>query len=219
MDKTTKDAWLGKSESLSPEALEKRRKINRKVILFGCLPILLSAFVALFLTFSGDESTSLPPIPSPPENQTHIQYIPGLSPVDVYLNLEKQGFNTEDFFDAKHGNLWISKYSIPGIDYRVDTFSYNAENVVSVSATAMVDVGGKDIVATKQFFQFVSTLPYKNANPEEAASWVDKNFNNNGATTEIGGVTFIMTAPTQYVRMLRVEMKYEGPTEELELNL
>ena len=88
-------------------------------------------------------------------------------------------------------------------------FSYSTKNVVSISATAMIDINEKDIVATKQFFQFISTLPYDNANPKLAASWVDKNFNNNKATTTIGGVTFTMLAPTQFVRMLLVEVSQE----------
>lgn len=225
MDETTKEAWL-KRKDLSPEALEKRRKINKKILLFGCLPVLLFVLVAAFFTFSGDESaspssqtavsetssvsgneaTSSSPQTVTSEDHADIPCIPGLSPTDVYLNLEKEGFKTERTLDSENGNLWISKRSANGIKYKVDMFSYSTKNVVSISATAMIDVNEKDIVATKQFFQFISTLPYDNANPKLAASWVDKNFNNNKATTTIGGVTFTMLAPTQFVRMLLVEV-------------
>lgn len=208
MDETTKEAWL-KRKDLSPEALEKRRKINKKILLFGCLPVLLFVLVAAFFTFSGDESTSSSPQTVTSEDHADIPCIPGLSPTDVYLNLEKEGFKTERTLDSENGNLWISKRSANGIKYKVDMFSYSTKNVVSISATAMIDVNEKDIVATKQFFQFISTLPYDNANPKLAASWVDKNFNNNKATTTIGGVTFTMLAPTQFVRMLLVEVSQE----------
>ena len=208
MDETTKEAWL-KGKDLSPEALEKRRKINKKILLFGCLPVLLFVLVAAFFTFSGDESTSSSPQTVISEDHAYIPCIPGLSPTDVYLNLEKEGFKTERTLDSENGNLWISKRSANGIKYKVDMFSYSTKNVVSISATAMIDVNEKDIVATKQFFQFISTLPYDNANPKLAASWVDKNFNNNKATTTIGGVTFTMLAPTQFVRMLLVEVSQE----------
>lgn len=208
MDETTKEAWL-KGKDLSPEALEKRRKINKKILLFGCLPVLLFLLVAAFFTFSGDESTSSSPQTVTSEDHADIPCIPGLSPTDVYLNLEKEGFKTERTLDSENGNLWISKRSANGIKYKVDMFSYSTKNVVSISATAMIDVNEKDIVATKQFFQFISTLPYDNANPKLAASWVDKNFNNNKATTTIGGVTFTMLAPTQFVRMLLVEVSQE----------
>lgn len=208
MDETTKEAWL-KGKDLSPEALEKRRKINKKILLFGCLPVLLFVLVAAFFTFSGDESTSSSPQTVTSEDHADIPCIPGLSPTDVYLNLEKEGFKTERTLDSENGNLWISKRSANGIKYKVDMFSYSTKNVVSISATAMIDVNEKDIVASKQFFQFISTLPYDNANPKLAASWVDKNFNNNKATTTIGGVTFTMLAPTQFVRMLLVEVSQE----------
>lgn len=208
MDETTKEAWL-KRKDLSPEALEKRRKINKKILLFGCLPVLLFVLVAAFFTFSGDESTSSSPQTVTSENHADIPCISGLSPADVYVNLEKEGFKTESTFDSENGNLWSSTRSANGIKYKVDMFSYSTKNVVSISATAMIDVNEKDIVATKQFFQFISTLPYDNANPKLAASWVDKNFNNNKATTTIGGVTFTMLAPTQFVRMLLVEVAQE----------
>lgn len=208
MDETTKEAWL-KRKDLSPEALEKRRKINKKILLFGCLPVLLFVLTAAFFTFSGNEATSSSPQTVTSEDHADIPCIPGLSPSDVYVNLEQEGFKTEKTFDSENGNLWSSTRSANGIKYKVDMFSYSTKNVVSISATAMIDVNEKDIVATKQFFQFISTLPYDNANPKLAASWVDKNFNNNKATTTIGGVTFTMLAPTQFVRMLLVEVAQE----------
>lgn len=208
MDETTKEAWL-KRKGLSPEALEKRRKINKKILLFGCLPVLLFVLTAAFFTFSGNEATSSSPQTVTSEDHADIPCIPGLSPSDVYVNLEQEGFKTEKTFDSENGNLWSSTRSANGIKYKVDMFSYSTKNVVSISATAMIDVNEKDIVATKQFFQFISTLPYDNANPKLAASWVDKNFNNNKATTTIGGVTFTMLAPTQFVRMLLVEVSQE----------
>lgn len=209
MDKTTKDAWLGKKEELSADALEKRRSINKKLMLFGCLPILLFASVVIFFVATGDNTSSSSPLTEESQSQQHIQYIPGLSPSDVYLNMEKRGFNTEKSFDSENGNLWSSRYSVTGINYSVETFSYNTKGVVSVRASAMVDVNGKDIVSTKQFFQLVSTLPYTNASPEQASSWVDKNFNSDQATTQIGGVTFTMIAPSPYVRMLRIEVLHK----------
>lgn len=214
MDKTNKEAWFGNRESLSPEALEKRRRINTKLMLFGCLPVFLFIGVALFFGLSGNESTSSSPKPEVSKGPTDVRYIPRLSPTDVYLNLEQRGFKTEKSFNSEFGNLWTSTHSVVGIDYRVEVFSYNIENVVSIEATAMVDANEKDIVATKQFFQLVSTLPYENANPKQASSWVDKNFNNDKATTQIGGVTFTMIAPTQYVRMLLIEAMPTKPLKE-----
>ena len=41
MNKTTKEAWMGKKNELSPEAMEKRKATNKKILKFGCLPILI----------------------------------------------------------------------------------------------------------------------------------------------------------------------------------
>ena len=41
MNKTTKEAWIGKKNELSPEAMEKRKATNKKILKFGCLPILI----------------------------------------------------------------------------------------------------------------------------------------------------------------------------------
>ena len=133
MDETTKEAWL-KRKDLSPEALEKRRKINKKILLFGCLPVLLFVLTAAFFTFSGNEATSSSPQTVTSEDHADIPCIPGLSPSDVYVNLEQEGFKTEKTFDSENGNLWSSTRSANGIKYKVDMFSYSTKNVVSISA-------------------------------------------------------------------------------------
>jgi hypothetical protein len=61
MNKTTKEAMTGNSKNLSPEAKEKRKSINKKILKFGCLPI-VGLFVLLFLiglfTDSNDEKST-----------------------------------------------------------------------------------------------------------------------------------------------------------------
>lgn len=56
MDKLTKEA-LSNGKNLSPEAMERRKSINKKILKFGCLPILgLFAFIIIIGLFS-EEST------------------------------------------------------------------------------------------------------------------------------------------------------------------
>lgn len=61
MNKTKKEAMTGNSKNLSPEAKEKRKSINKKILKFGCLPI-VGLFVILLLiglfTDSNDEKSS-----------------------------------------------------------------------------------------------------------------------------------------------------------------
>lgn len=132
-------------------------------------------------------------------------YIMGLSPVDVYLNMEKQGFVTEKRLSSEYGNFWISTESVPGIDYRVETYSSNVNNVENVRASAIVDLSQKYISATQQFFVFISSLPYNGADPQRAGRWIQDNFNNDKATIVIGDARFTIYAPTSACRMINIE--------------
>ncbi|MBC8146487.1 MAG: hypothetical protein H8E98_00705, partial [Bacteroidetes bacterium] len=40
MDKSTKEALKGRKK-LSPEAMEKRKAVNKKILKFGCFPIVI----------------------------------------------------------------------------------------------------------------------------------------------------------------------------------
>ncbi len=133
------------------------------------------------------------------------KYIKGLAPVDVYLNMEKQGFTTDKKLSGKYGNSWTSTKNYAGIDYKVETFSSNIDNVISVTATAMIDVTQKQIIATQQFFIFLSSLPYENADPRTAGQWVKDNFDNDKASTIIGDAKFTMYAPSVALRMMTIE--------------
>lgn len=130
--------------------------------------------------------------------------IPGLEPVDVYLNLEKQGFTTTKFLDSEYGNSWVSKMNIANIDYTVNTFSNDINSVETVRASASV-TPPKKIIATQDFFKMISTLPYENSKPQEASIWIENNFDNDKATIEINGVRFTIHAPSNLGRMLDIE--------------
>lgn len=49
MENSTKEAWTGNRKNLSPEAEEKRKKINKKILKFGCLPIVGIFFLLLLI--------------------------------------------------------------------------------------------------------------------------------------------------------------------------
>lgn len=59
MEKSTKDAWTGSNKNLSPEAKEKRQSINKKILKFGCLPIIIFFVIILIVgaIFSSDSQT------------------------------------------------------------------------------------------------------------------------------------------------------------------
>lgn len=141
----------------------------------------------------------------PTGSQTLSSKIPGLMPVDVYLNMEKQGFKTTKTFSAEYGNLWESKYDDNEINYSVSTFSKDTSSVESVKATATLVNMNKSILASKQFFIFVSSVPYEGSNPNQIGKWIEDNFNMDKATMTISKVKFTIYVPTKSARILTIE--------------
>lgn len=135
---------------------------------------------------------------------TESNFISGLSPVDVYLNMEKQGFSVDSDF-SEYGNSWICKKDVDGINFTVDMYSSNKNNVENVRATAMIDVVKKDITATQQFFSYIASLPYEGSEPHKAQQWIIDNFNNDKSAITIGNVIFTINAPSKAVRILYIE--------------
>lgn len=152
-------------------------------------------FLAAAIASSKDDGSSI----------DSSKYINGLAPVDVYLNMEKKGFTTSKNLGGEYGNSWTNIKSYAGIDYTVETFSSNIQNVKSVKATAIIDVNRKQIIATQQFFIFLSSLPYENSDPYKAGEWVKDNFDNDKASTIIGDAKFTIYAPTAAARMMTIE--------------
>lgn len=132
--------------------------------------------------------------------------IPGLKPVDVYLNLEKRGFTTTKNFSSEYGNSWDCKSSSAGIDYSVNVFSDDVNSVERVRATAMLNGNEKkQIIATKPFLKYVASVPFEGNDPAKFAGWLEKNFNKDKQSLTISAVKFTIYAPTKLLRMLDIE--------------
>ena len=134
------------------------------------------------------------------ENEKSIK---GLTPVDVYLNFEKQGFTTEKQIGGEDGNLWVSRLNQDNIDFNVTTYSTDVNSVESVRATAIINLNN-EIEAVKQFIKYTSTLPYENSNPTAASNWIELHFNDNGADTTIGSANLKISAPSKLLRQLDI---------------
>jgi hypothetical protein len=163
-------------------------------VLSGCLPPV------------ENDDTSLTENDSLADSGPEILYIPGVMPVDVYLNLEDEGFTTErKFRDSESGHSWTSQYAVPGLEYEVVTFSRDINRVESVSAYIMIDPAQKRPEAAQMFLLYLATLPYEGADPEAAQEWIRENFNTHQAETVIGGVSFRMLAASDMVRGIVIE--------------
>jgi len=133
------------------------------------------------------------------------KYIKWIIPADVYLNMEEQWFSTE----TKQTELWISwfsKLTNNGISYEVYTFSDNPNKVVSVVWSVMInEFETKNIIETQPFFIYLSTLNYTDSNSKKVQDWLKENYNTN-SILKVWDVTFTISAPSDYVRILRIEI-------------
>tara|TARA_R110000868_G_scaffold52171_6_gene165020 strand:+ start:11836 stop:12363 length:528 start_codon:yes stop_codon:yes gene_type:complete len=138
-------------------------------------------------------------------NKVESKAIPGAMPVDVYLNLEKAGYNVDKELGSE-GNLWVCTKDDYAINYNVTLFSEDVGTIESVRATAMIT--GKEqkkAIALKPFISYVATLPYTNSDAETIKQWVNENFDKDQSTVIIAKVKFTMYAKTPFIRMLTIE--------------
>lgn len=132
------------------------------------------------------------------------QVIPGLNPVDVYLSLEKRGFTVKKSYRDGY-SLRTCIQEMPSITFSTNVGGPGTKEVDDVTATVMVDVAEKTVQAGRDFLAFVASVPYTDANPQSAHDWVLANYDQDGATTTIGGAVFTIKAPTVAYRMLMIQ--------------
>jgi hypothetical protein len=131
--------------------------------------------------------------------------LPGLAPVDIYLNMEKQGFTTEKSLGGEYGNTWTCKSSSGGVDYDVSVFSTSSMDVETVSATAMNSDG--NYRATIPFLKYVASAPIDGVDRDAVHAWIDANIEKDKVKFESGDVRFELYAPTKFVRMISIMHK------------
>ena len=133
------------------------------------------------------------------------RFIPGIAPVDIYLNLEKIGFATEHIFNADYGYSWISTMRRDGIVYEVSVFSEDADVVQTVRASATVESIYKDITVTQQFFKMIASLPFDSKDPIASSDWINKKFDKDEATLQIGDVELRMVTASKVSKLMTLE--------------
>jgi len=129
----------------------------------------------------------------------------GLSPEDVYLNFEKQGFATEKRLGSEQCE-WISRQNDGTSDLNVTTTGPAATKVSVITGSCINLKGAADSTGAKAMLSCLASIRYENAEPAKAAQWVKDNIDTDNAKTTIAGVRFhIMARPAApAVRMLRI---------------
>jgi len=128
------------------------------------------------------------------DNQEKV--IPGIMPVDVYLNLEQKGFQTAKEFSPCC--TWISTKGDYPSALSVEVYGSNASSVRRINGN---DNHFNSL--SSPFLEKLATLKYDGADPEKASAWVKKNISKN-AKTKFGSVTFEIKKWTTSARTLSI---------------
>jgi hypothetical protein len=193
---------------------KKERTKKRSALIYGVsafVLLVMGAFTRPMSEAGGKEpyaqvSTQEPEradIPSATKAERNT--IPGIMPVDIYQNFEKNGFTTKKDF-GEFGNSWENEKEQAGINYSVRTYSTNVNDVESINATARIQFeSNKAPAAALWFFKYVATLPYTNSDPERAIQWLGNHYNKKRDSVIIGSVKITIHSPSPYIRMLEME--------------
>lgn len=104
--------------------------------------------------------------------------IPGLAPVDVYLNLESKGFTTSKNFGAEQSDFICAsetaELSLSATIY-MPARAPSTVSVVTASATYLGSGAAQTTERVGEFLGYIATLPYDGAQPEAARRWVEQN--------------------------------------------
>lgn len=184
--------------------VDDRTKTNLKIlkiigIVLGSL-ILLSVFISVF------EEDKKENIASKAKSDTVKNGIEGMSPVDIYLDLEKKGYTIDKQYEPNSGTLYYCDKKDYAITYNVTMFKNTNDLVeeVKISAT-LTGLDNKNILAVKPFLKYISTVQYKGSDVNKVTQWIEDNFNNDKASIIIGQAKFSIFAPTKFTRLVMIE--------------
>jgi hypothetical protein len=144
-----------------------------------------------------------------PEPEPAPRNIPGLTPQDVYLNLENKGFKCSEPKLMGHQNevRWTCEKQEAQGEYLIKIDSSDANSVRLVKARVISQDPARADALAQDFLGYVARVPYEGAQPEEAKAWVKQNVGSK-VSAEFGGVSYTLGAKAGS-RFLELE-KLEG---------
>jgi len=128
-----------------------------------------------------------------PEPGPAPRNIPGLTPQEVYLNLEIRDFKCSEpeLMGPDNQVRWTCEKQEANGEYLVEINSSDANSVRLVEATVITSDPAHADALAQDFLGYVATIPYEGAHPEEAKAWVKQNVGSK-ASAEVGGVSYTL---------------------------
>lgn len=177
----------------------------------GCLIIILLGFMGFAYVASKyqptqqPETTSDSPTSSPATTASNI--IPGLAPVDVYLNLTNKGFTKDGPRPVGDQVYWKISETTADHSFILEIYGPNASTVSTVTASALNFSTADTDTMARDFLGYIATIPYDKSQPGTARDWIKANVSRD-ASTNFGGVQFeIFAERSPKARMLTIGRK------------
>jgi hypothetical protein len=120
--------------------------------------------------------------------------IPGLKPVDIYLNLDKEPYNLKfgDWSKGATRSEKCGKRDKDNAELRVCIRSTDVNDVLVIDATVL----GTNVAGANWLFPYLATVPFDGNEPQKAKAWVTENLpklkEGQPVETTIGGAKFTL---------------------------
>lgn len=148
MDNSTKEAWTS-GKNLSPEALEKRKKINKKILKYFLITISIIILIIIIAAIFSPKPVSPEPELTPMQKKAQkieAQFDTDGSHIELTKYIKDNMNNPNSFEHIK------TVYSING-DILIVTTEFRGSNafggIVKNSITATIDLNGKILEIVK----------------------------------------------------------------------
>lgn len=122
--------------------------------------------------------------------QYNAKKIPGLMPVDVYLNYTDKGFTKTGPRFLNYSVEWQLQDQKFDHELSVRINGPDTSSVRMIEGTCLNSGTRSTEELARDFLGYVATAPYEGSDPAAARAWVLENISNLGAKTTIGGVHF-----------------------------
>jgi hypothetical protein len=143
-----------------------------------------------------------------PEPKPAPRNIPGLTPQDVYLNLENRGFKCSEpeLMGPDNEVRWTCEKQETHGEYSVEINSSDANSVRLIEAWVISHDPARADALAKDFLGYVARVSYEGAQPEEAKAWVEQNVGSK-VSAEFGGVSYTLggKAGSRFLKLEKLE--------------
>jgi hypothetical protein len=139
-----------------------------------------------------------------PEPESAPRNIPGLTPQDVYLNLENRGFECSEpeLMGADNEVRWTCEQQESTGEYLVEINSSDANSVRLVEARVISHEPARADALAQDFLGYIARTSSEGGQPEEAKAWVEHNVGSK-VSAEFGGVSYTLggTAGSRFLEL------------------